>query len=131
MMGRYDVAVVGAGIVGLACALAESALAGLGGGFGVEVEVDDDLPPIAVLFGEAQGRVVVSCDPARVDALVAKAGEYDVPAARIGTVGAPGGAFRMKLRHGSVDADSGALAEAYFGAIPAIMDAPATASAGA
>jgi phosphoribosylformylglycinamidine synthase len=56
---------------GLAVALAESAFADPSSPFGVQVELRDVLPRSALLFGEAQSRVVVSCDPASTDALLA------------------------------------------------------------
>lgn len=114
---------------GLACALAESALGTGEAPLGVDVAVDDDLPPVAVLFGEAQGRVLVSCAADDADGLLALAAEHDVPARRMGTVTAPEAGFRMTLRHGRVAAEVDAVNRAYFGAIPAIMDAPATSGA--
>ncbi|HEX5520892.1 MAG TPA: phosphoribosylformylglycinamidine synthase subunit PurL, partial [Longimicrobiaceae bacterium] len=48
---------------GLAVALAESAIADAEHVMGVDVELDDELPTAALLFGEAQGRAVVSCAP--------------------------------------------------------------------
>src|SRR5690606_30271547 len=47
---------------GLAVALAESAIGGEER-FGIEVELGDELPEAALLFGEAQSRVVVSAAP--------------------------------------------------------------------
>ncbi|HEU4453583.1 MAG TPA: phosphoribosylformylglycinamidine synthase subunit PurL, partial [Longimicrobium sp.] len=47
---------------GLAIALAESAFGDGTAPFGVDVELDDALPQNALLFGEAQGRVVLSCE---------------------------------------------------------------------
>jgi len=114
---------------GLACTLAESALTGASVPFGVDVALDDDVPPVAALFGEAQGRVVISCAPSHLDAVLALAAEHDVPARRIGSVGAPGSDFRITLSGARVQVASGALADAYYRAIPAIMDAPATAGA--
>ncbi|GMV07304.1 MAG: phosphoribosylformylglycinamidine synthase subunit PurL [Gemmatimonadota bacterium] len=114
---------------GLACALAESALSGGSVPFGVDVTLDDDVPPVAALFGEAQGRVVISCAHHHLDAVLALAAEHDVPARRIGAVGAPGSDFRIALPDARVAVASDAMARAYFGAIPAIMDAPATAGA--
>jgi phosphoribosylformylglycinamidine synthase len=114
---------------GLACTLAESALGSGETPFGLDVTLDDDLPPIAVLFGEAQGRVVVSCAPGDVEAVLAAADDHGVPARRIGTVGAPGADFHLGLRNGDVRVPVADVARAYFEAIPAIMDAPATAGA--
>jgi len=112
---------------GLACTLAESALGDGEAPLGADVALDDDLPPVAVLFGEAQGRVVLSCAPGDVDGLLAIADDHGVPARHIGTVGAPESGFRIEVREASIRADVDAIRSAYFGALPGIMDAPATA----
>ena len=114
---------------GLACALAESALGEGEQPLGIEVDLDDDLPPVALLFGEAQGRIVLSCAPEDVDALLETAEDYGVPARRIGTVGEAGGDLSIRLPRGSVSVPIRAVREAYFGAIPGIMDAPTTSGA--
>jgi phosphoribosylformylglycinamidine synthase II len=114
---------------GLAATLAESALGDGDAPFGIDVVLDDDLPPIAVLFAESQGRIVLSCDPADADAVLRIADQHDVPARRIGTVGDPGGSLDIRLRRGRMSLSSARAAEAYFGAIPSIMDAPATTGA--
>jgi len=93
---------------GLAVAVAESAMAG---GIGARVEGADDL------FGEGQGRVVVSARKADVAALRRLAG--DLPLRRLGAVGgdevAVGGA-RIPLAEAR---------DLYEGALPRIMDGPA------
>lgn len=111
---------------GLACTLAESALGDGDTPLGVTVELDDDLPPVATLFGEAQGRIVVSCAPDDVSAVLEAAREHGVPARLVGTVGEPGGSFSMTLPQGRIQAPVADLAAAYFGAIPALMNAPST-----
>jgi phosphoribosylformylglycinamidine synthase len=107
---------------GLSVALAESALAAPGEPLGVEVELHDDLAAVPLLFGEAQGRIVVSCAPEQVEEVLAVAARHGVPATRIGTVGVPGGRFRIGTAKG-VDIEVAVLdlAAAYFGAIPALM----------
>jgi phosphoribosylformylglycinamidine synthase II len=107
---------------GLAVALAESAMAASDAGLGVDVELPDDLPPHALLFGEAQGRVVVSCDAARTAEVLRIASAHGVPAARIGRVGAPGGQVRIVTHAGTVDAPVAELARVYYDAIPRRMD---------
>src|SRR5690606_37903627 len=52
---------------GLVVCLAESALADPERPLGCEVRLSDDLPPAALFFGEAQGRIVVSCAPEDVE----------------------------------------------------------------
>ena len=117
---------------GLACALAECALGDGETPLGVHAEVDDDLRPVVALFGEAHGRVVVSCDPSKTDELLRTAKRYDVPAVRIGKVVSAEEGFRLTVRGGSVEASLAEMADAFFEAIPRWMDAtPATADEGA
>jgi phosphoribosylformylglycinamidine synthase II len=117
---------------GLAVTLAESALGSGDPGdasLGVEVTLDDDLPPVAVLFGEAQGRVVVSCPPDRLDEVLRLASDHDVPARSIGTVGAPGGALRIRVRGAAVELSADRARQAWLGCLSGIMDTPQTAEA--
>jgi phosphoribosylformylglycinamidine synthase subunit PurL len=107
---------------GLAICLAECAMAG-DAVFGIDVELADELPAAALLFGEAQGRIVVSCAPADVDAVVAAAGGMDVPAAVIGRVGERDGSFRVRTAGAAtVDLPVSSLHEVYFTAIPRLME---------
>ncbi len=107
---------------GLAVALAESAFADPSRPFGVQVELGDDLPRGALLFGEAQSRVVVSCAPEHTDALLRGMEAHGVPAARIGRVGAPGGAFRIATRDAVLEVPVEKLAGIYYSAIPRRME---------
>jgi phosphoribosylformylglycinamidine synthase len=94
---------------------------------GVEVTLADELPSVSLLFGETQGRVVVSCAPAAVAEVRRIAADQGVPCTEIGRVGAPGGRFHIRAGSSSLDCGIQELADAYFGAIPALMDAPAAA----
>jgi phosphoribosylformylglycinamidine synthase II len=107
---------------GLAVALAESAFADPMRPFGVEVELRDELPRGALLFGEAQSRVVVSAAPDRTDALLRHMAEHGVPAERIGRVGAVDGTFRVRTGDAVVEAPIGELAALFQGAVPRRMD---------
>jgi phosphoribosylformylglycinamidine synthase II len=109
---------------GLAVCLAESAMGARGGPLGAAVTLEDDLPIAALLFGEAQGRVVVSCAAADLGRVMELAAEHGVPAARIGTVGAGAGELVVEAAGLSVRAPVEALRAAYRGAIPRIMEAP-------
>lgn len=109
---------------GVASALAECALGNGDSPFGVDVQMDEDLRPVIALFGESQGRIVVSCSPENTETVLALAGRYDVAAERIGSVSEVGSGFSIKVRDGAVSATVSDVADAYFRAIPGIMDAP-------
>ncbi|HUF49987.1 MAG TPA: phosphoribosylformylglycinamidine synthase subunit PurL [Longimicrobiales bacterium] len=107
---------------GLAVCLAECALAS-SARFGVMVELADDLDAAPLLFGEAQGRIVVSCGAAHVAAVMAAAQAADVPAARIGSVGAAGADFVLRTARGaSLDVPVASLHEVHSTAIPRMME---------
>lgn len=110
---------------GLAAALAECALGNGESPLGVDVEMDEDLRPVVSLFGESQGRILVSCSTENTEKVLALAARYEVPATKIGSVTDGSAGFSMKVRDGALSASMSDLADAYFGAIPGIMDAPA------
>ncbi len=107
---------------GLAVTLAESALGDGRRVMGLDVSLEDTLPPIPLFFGEGQGRVVVSCAPDDAETVMRLAQGHGVPCHRLGTVKAPGERFRIRAGASGVDVDPDALADAFFGAIPGIMD---------
>jgi phosphoribosylformylglycinamidine synthase len=108
---------------GLVCALAESALDDGEEPLGIHVRLADTLPPAALFFGEAQGRVVVSCDPGDLDRVRRHARSYGVPCTDIGTVGAIDGGFVVESANARIEADIREVSEVYFGALPERMDA--------
>ncbi len=107
---------------GLAVALAECSFADPDAPFGIDVELTDDLPLPALLFGEAQGRVVISCRAAEVDAVLSHFAAGGVEARRIGRVGPVGGDFRVSTPRGNLEVPVASLAAAYYDAIPRRMD---------
>jgi phosphoribosylformylglycinamidine synthase subunit PurL len=76
---------------GLACALAECAIAG---GVGIRVELEADGDDEASLFGEGPGRFVLAGDRGAIEQLVSDADEADVSAAVIGEAGGDSIAIR-------------------------------------
>jgi len=114
---------------GLACTLAECALGDGEAPIGISVELDDDLPPVAALFAESQGRIVISCAVDQTVHVLRIAKEHGVPATKIGSVTTGGSPFRIVMPEGKMEADLVEMADAYFGALPRIMDAPSTAGA--
>jgi phosphoribosylformylglycinamidine synthase len=106
---------------GLAVTLAESAMANLEKPFSLTVDLSPwaGIPRRALLFGEAQGRVVVSTDAA--DEVITIAAKHHVPARRIGVVEPSDKPFRIRYAGGEMVAALDQLATAYHNAIPSIM----------
>jgi phosphoribosylformylglycinamidine synthase len=107
---------------GLACALAESALGSGESPFGVQVTLHDAIPVLPLLFGEAQGRIVVSCDPRSADEVLVLAKRHGVPCRAVGQVVSSDESFRIDGRTATLEADVEILAEIFFGTIPNLMD---------
>jgi phosphoribosylformylglycinamidine synthase len=80
----------------------------------------------SLLFGEAQGRVVVSTpDPA---AVIAIATRHGIPARAIGKVGDREGTFAVRVGERMMSTPIARLATTYHGAIPVMMTRVATAT---
>ena len=116
-------------ITGPAVALAECAMADRQRTFGADVDLSEwsALPLRALLFGEAQGRVVISTADAA--AVLAIAERHGVPARRIGTVTEHDTGLSVRVGDRRILAPIGELAAAYHEAIPTIMNRPAQVSA--
>lgn len=113
---------------GLAVAVAESAIMDREGARGVTitVPVTPGVSLRALLFGEAQGRVVVSTpDPA---ALIALAERRGTAANAIGTVGEIGDTFAVSVGTETWSTSLDKLVNAYHDAIPSIMTKVAASS---
>jgi phosphoribosylformylglycinamidine synthase len=113
---------------GLAVALAECAIGDEERWLGAEVDLSAwaTLPRRALLFGEAQGRVIVTS--AHADAVLATAARHGVPARVIGTVGDATRPLTIHVGGDVLAAPLASLADAYHGAIPRLMDRSATAA---
>ncbi len=114
---------------GLACALVESALGDGIRPLGVDVTLADRMGPIPLFFGESQGRIIVSCAPEKVARVLDLAGSHGVPCTDIGRVGAPEGNLRIRAGTSGLDVPLRDLADAFFGAIPALLESPTTPAA--
>ena len=102
---------------GMAVAIAECCVGDIERLLGAEIDLGAwaSLPRMALLFGEGQGRIVLSTpDPA---AVLATASKHGVPARRIGTV-RPASAG---LRIGAMAVEVHQLAKAFHESIPSIM----------
>ena len=106
---------------GIAVALAECCIANTEDQSGAEIDLSSwvQLPDRAILFGESQGRVILSSSaPDRVIAIAVKAG---VPCVEIGRVRRDANTLEIKLPKGSMRSPLARLRRAYHDTIPAIM----------
>jgi phosphoribosylformylglycinamidine synthase len=110
---------------GLGVALAEIAMGDPyeSSGMGIDVDLSSyaTLPALDLLFGESQGRVIVTCAPERASAVVDLARTLGVPVYRTGAVGARGGAVVLRLRDSTIEHPVDRLRDVYFSAIPRRM----------
>ncbi|HEY4303030.1 MAG TPA: phosphoribosylformylglycinamidine synthase subunit PurL [Gemmatimonadaceae bacterium] len=106
---------------GLAVALAECCIMDRNAQRGARIDLSHwrELPARALLFGEAQARVVVSTN--MPDTLISIAKKYGVPARAVGQVGELGEQLHISLGATQLEADLARLDEAYHEAIPKIM----------
>ena len=106
---------------GLAVALAECCIMDRGVQRGATIDLThwSELPNRAVLFGEAQGRAIVTTT--MPDTLLGIARKHGVPARLIGQVGAVGAPLRIKTAAGTISAELNRLDDAYHEAIPKLM----------
>ena len=111
---------------GLAVCLAESCIAQQTGretprliGATVDLSEVKDTRLDALLFGETQNRVVITCKPLDATKVIERAKLMGVPAARIGTVG--GEALTVKTASGEFTAPVAELHDAWWNAIARAM----------
>lgn len=107
---------------GLATAIAECMIGDPARSLGAEIRLDgwNALPLRAVLFGEAQGRVVVSSGDA--DRVLEIAAAYGVPARAIGIVNEPDAGLTIHAQGKVLKVGTPMLSDAYHNAIPRIMN---------
>jgi phosphoribosylformylglycinamidine synthase subunit PurL len=95
----------------------------------IDLSTFDDLPERAVLFGEAQGRVVISTpDP---DALREIALRHGVASTRIGDVASADDPLEIIVRRRRLSASLPWLDRLYYETIPDVMTRSAAAVVGA
>jgi phosphoribosylformylglycinamidine synthase len=106
---------------GFAVALAESCMADRTKPMGATIDLSawSSLPARALLFGEAQGRVIVST--ANADAVLAIAKQHGVPARVIGKVTAASEGLHITAGKTKLSARIATLSEAYHEALPRAM----------
>ena len=106
---------------GLAVALAECCIMNRGEQHGAAVDLSHwrELPVRALLFGEAQARVVVSTP--MPDTVLGVARKYNVPAKLIGRVRSAGAPLQITMANARLDAPLAELDDAYHESIRRIM----------
>ena len=106
---------------GLLVALAESAIGNSAKPLGASVNLDEwtHLPLRALLFGEAQGRAIVSSS--QPEAVLEVAARYGMPAQVIGTVTSAASGIEVRIGDRAVSASTERLSTAFHDAIPQIM----------
>jgi phosphoribosylformylglycinamidine synthase II len=106
---------------GLAVALAECCMMDRNKQFGATIDLTSwaNVPARALLFGEAQARVVIST--LNADAVLAIAKKHGVPARIIGRVTGAGGPLQISGSTARLDASLAELDEAYHESIRSIM----------
>ena len=112
---------------GLAVALVECALGSVDGPLGFDVTLDDDLPGTSLLFGETQGRVVLSVRSEDVETVLATASEHGVPARVIGTVTEGSAGMKISSPRAQVSVATEDAAHRYHSALPRRMEQDPTA----
>jgi phosphoribosylformylglycinamidine synthase subunit PurL len=113
---------------GLAIAVAECCIMNREAQLGARIDLSHwrEIPTRALLFGEAQGRVVVSTSMPDTVATIAR--KHRVPARVIGSVGAVGDPLQITTSSGRINAPLAKLDEAYHETIGRIMSTPVGAS---
>ncbi|MFN8572574.1 MAG: phosphoribosylformylglycinamidine synthase subunit PurL [Gemmatimonadaceae bacterium] len=113
---------------GLAVAIAECCMMVRESPVGAEVDLSpwSSLPLRALLFGEAQGRVVLSTGNA--ERVLAIARRHGVPAMVIGRVQSAGDGLRLRVGAFVAHSDIASLSDAYHESIPRIMTRVASAT---
>jgi phosphoribosylformylglycinamidine synthase II len=90
---------------------------GIPGGYGFDIESDGSVRKDAFLFGEGQGRVIVTASPGDDDSLIDLAGNHGVPITLLGHV--TRGKMMVDGEHYGFMRDA---EELYEGAIPSLME---------
>jgi phosphoribosylformylglycinamidine synthase len=113
---------------GLAVCVAESSIGNPERLMGAHLILDDPLSPAALLFGEAQGRIVISSAPGNVERVKTIAARHGVPATVIGNVGEVNGRFVIAAGHVRIDVPVAELSDVWRDAIPRLMESKRTQS---
>jgi len=102
---------------GLAVALAESAISNRENVIGAKINLTDVIRPDALLFGESQSRVILTCEQEDAPALLGHFKKQNVPVADIGITGGD----RLIINN-LINIELEKLASAYYNALGQIME---------
>lgn len=103
---------------GLACCIAEKAIAGKLG-VNVNIELTGKRNDV-ILFNESHSRVVVSCDPAKLNEVKALAAKYGMPVYNLGTVG--GETFKLTVNNAQISLPLSDVTRSWREAIACYMN---------
>ena len=106
---------------GLAVTLAESCISGEAP-LGARVALKEELRPDALLFGEDQGRVVISLEPGKVAEVETLTSEFGVPFQVVGTVG--GSSLKISWPTGRLEVGLDELKEAWDEGLVRLLEGP-------
>jgi phosphoribosylformylglycinamidine synthase len=102
---------------GLAVALAESCMSNGYAMVGAEINLSQFTGRLdAVLFGETQSRIVLSCAPQHVEEIL----RSGLPVTRLGTTG--GTSLKINTSHGAFAWDVASLRDVWWNTIGRLMD---------
>ncbi|KAA3637726.1 MAG: phosphoribosylformylglycinamidine synthase subunit PurL [Calditrichaeota bacterium] len=97
---------------GLAVALAESAISNHEAPKGADITLDDSIRPDALLFGESQSRVVISCSASDAEKIESHFKQAAVQCTKIGTVTSE----RFKIKN-LIDLPLDTMTESFYGSL--------------
>ena len=83
------------------------------------------LPAVPLFFGEAQGRVIVSCTAENLDKVLKIADDHGVPCREIGRVTEAEDGFEVTGAGAEISVPVETVKALYLDTIPQIMEAPA------
>ncbi|MFQ5530338.1 MAG: phosphoribosylformylglycinamidine synthase subunit PurL, partial [Gemmatimonadota bacterium] len=107
---------------GVAVALAEASIGAGGEARGMTVNLETGCSATGALFGESQNRVVLSADPADIEAIGELCDVHGISWQRIGTVGPVGGRWRCSTNTTTIDLPVDELWTVFERALPRRME---------
>jgi len=107
---------------GAAVALVEAAIGADGGPRGISARLKAACASGSALFGESQNRVVLSADPANVEAIVDLCDVHGLPWQQLGSVGPTGGRWRLSTESVTIDLPIDELQATFERALPRRME---------